>query len=933
MPDWSHEIRERLAGLKVDPAREQSIVEEIGQHLDDRYAELLAQGSAPETALRSALDELAGPALAAALAEAVPRPSASLLPPAEDGPGARRLSGLFQDLRYGARRLRLEPLFALVAILSLALGIGANTAIFQLLDAVRLRRLPIERPEELYNVRITPGVSRSGNFSGNWPQLTSALWERIRSEQQAFSKLAVWSSDRVNLASGGEARFANVLWVSGTFFDTVGVRPLHGRVLGPSDDAPGCPTPAVVLSESFWRRELGGRPISPGDMLRIEGRPFEIAGVTPRSFFGMEVGLSFDVALPTCAEDLLAEKPRTKRRSAWWLAALGRLAPGWTPEKAQTHLAAISKGIFESTLPEDYDATRVKNYLSFQLIARPASTGFSDLREDYSDPLWLLLGISALVLLIACANIANLMVARASARQREIAVRLALGASRRRLIRQLLAESFVLAAAGAACGVALAQALSRLLVSYLSTEQARLFVDMPRDLRLLGFTAGLAVLTCVGFGLLPALHASRTDPLEALKSGGRGIAGSGARLSVRRALVVCQVALSLVLLVGALLFVRSLRQPCHARRRVPARPHPHRRRGHHAPASARWSAGPHSIMSSSSASARFRASPTRPARASSPSATPPGTKRSASKAPKSRPRARISTEWARATSARWGRRCSRGGTSTTATAPARPPSPSSPKRSPGNFSPAETRSAAPSGWRTRAATPSSVSRSSASRATASTRSCARISRRSCILSDAQDAQPGHWTNVVVRSELPLSSLRPSLTSAIAGVSPEISVTYRPFRDILRDGLLRERLMAGLSAFFGFLASILAMVGLYGVVSFMVLRRRNEIGVRMALGATRQDILVARAARGRDVARDRARDRHRPRHRRGEPRAIAPLRPRAERSRDDRPRRARSRGRGRRREPAARAPRRHARSGHGVTGGVGRAGAPAMGANS
>ena len=255
----------------------------------------------------------------------------------------------------------------------------------------------------------------------------------------------------------------------------------------------------------------------------------------------MEVGRSFDVALPTCAEELIAEKPRTKRRSAWWLAG-GRPARAGLDAREG---AGAPRGDLEGHLRGDAAArttTRTTRRTTSPSARRaPVSTGLSDLREDYSDPLWLLLGISALVLLIACANIANLMVARASARQREIAVRLALGASRRRLIRQLLAESFVLAAAGAACGVALAQALSRLLVSFLSTEQAQLFVAMPRDLRLLGFTAGLAVLTCVLFGLLPALQASKTDPLEAIKSGGRGIAGErrhgspcGGRSSSRR---------------------------------------------------------------------------------------------------------------------------------------------------------------------------------------------------------------------------------------------------------------------------------------------------------------------------------------------------------------------------------------------------------------
>ena len=380
MPDWSKEIRERLEGLKVTPEREASIVEEIAQHLEDRYADLVAAGSSPDAARRAALDELAVPDLAPALSRALPPSAPSRLPPADEGGGW--LSGLAKDFRYGARRLRLEPAFAFVAILSLALGIGANTAIFQLIDAVRLRGLPVADPKALYNVRIAPSRGgRTGNFSGRYPQLTTALWERIGSEQKAFSKLAAWSSDRVNLSPDGEARYAEGLWVSGTFFDTVGVGALRGRVLGSADDTPACAGAAVVVSEPFWRRELGGRDLSRGETLTVEGRRFDIVGVTPARFFGVEVGRSFDVALPLCAENLVSESPRTKNRSGWWIASIGRLAPGWTLEKANAHLAAISKGVFESTLPEDYDAEDAKHFLGFKLTATPAATGFSDLRD------------------------------------------------------------------------------------------------------------------------------------------------------------------------------------------------------------------------------------------------------------------------------------------------------------------------------------------------------------------------------------------------------------------------------------------------------------------------------------------------------------------------------------------------------------------------
>ena len=840
MPEWSGEIRARLSGLNVELAREESVVEEIAQHLDDRYAELVAAGVLPDDARRSVLEELAGPGLAAALKDALPPLPPSHVPPPENGAGL--LSGLGKDFRYGVRRLLLEPGFSAVAVLSLALGVGANTAIFQLLDAVRLRNLPVAEPEKLYNVRVEPtDEGRTGSFSGRRPQLTFPIWERIRSEQKAFSKLAVWSSDRVNLASGGEARFAEGMWVSGTFFDTIGVGALRGRMIGPADDTPDCSSPAAVLSERFWRRELGGRDLAPGETVSVEGHRFEIAGVAPARFFGIDIGRSFDVALPLCAEGLLTDFPRTQKRDDWWLSAVGRLAPGWTVEKANAHFAAISRGIFEATVPETYDAKDTKNYLGFRLKVWPASNGFSDLREGYADPLWLLLGISALVLLIACANIANLMLARASARQREIAVRLALGASRRRLIRQLLAESLVLAAAGAVCGVALARVLSRLLVAFLTTRDDTWFVAMPLDLRLLAFTAGVAILTCVLFGLLPAVQASRTDPIEAIKTGGRGVTGAGARLSLRRALVVSQVALSLVLLVGSFLFVRSLRNLLSLdagfqQDRILAVSADFTRV--HVP-KARWAEFRHEILE------RIRAVPGVISAA--------GTRVIP-----------LSGDF-------WNTYIDIEGTEV--------------KRKTSYFcsvSPDYFRTMGTAvlsgrefdeGDRERSEPVAIVTQAFAKKFLAGKNPIGRTLRRPDspekdrwfrivgLVRDSkygelrEDFQPivfvpqaqdeGERSNaaIVLRTELPLSSLRDSLSRAIAGLSPDIAIDYRTLRDIVRDGLVRDRLMASLSAFFGFLAAILAMIGLYGVVSFMVVRRRSEIGVRMALGATRRDILT------------------------------------------------------------------------------------------
>ena len=313
-------------------------------------------------------------------------------------------------------------------------------------------------------------------------------------------------------------------------------------------------------SYAFWQREFGGAPDVLGRKLTLEGHPFEIVGVTPASFYGVDVGRSFDVAIPICSEPMIhGEDAVLDMRHGWWLAVMGRLKPGWTLAQATVQLTAVSPAMLEATLPPVYDAEASKKYFAYKFGAFPADTGFSNLRRNYESPLWLLLGTAGLVLLIACANLANLMLARASAREREIGIRLSLGASRGRLIRQLLSESLLLAVTGAALGAGLAQVLSRFLVAFISTQGRPLFVDLQPDWRVLGFTAGLTVLTCVLFGLTPALRATRVAPSEVLKSNGRGLTTGRERFSLRRALVVSQVAISLVLLVGALLFVRSLR--------------------------------------------------------------------------------------------------------------------------------------------------------------------------------------------------------------------------------------------------------------------------------------------------------------------------------------------------------------------------------------
>jgi predicted permease len=347
-----------------------------------------------------------------------------------------------------------NPGFTAVAVLTLALGIGANTAIFQLLDAVRLRTLPVKNPQKLVRVQLAELTGRRGS-QASWYTfaLPNPVWEQIRDHQQFFSGVFAWANFDFNLAPAGQTRPARGLLVSGDFFRVLGVQPVLGRVLTTADDHRGCGLPGADISYALWQRDFGGDRSVLGRKLTIDRHPVEIIGVTPASFSGLEIGRSFDVALPICSQAVLGgESNWLDAGTIWWLTVMGRLKPGDSPERATAQLQAASSGIFEATLPKDYPPVNVKDYLKFKLTAVAGGTGVSWLRDEYENPLWLLLVTAGLVLLIACANLANLMLARATTREREIAVRLAVGSSRGRLIRQLLVESLLLATFGGGAG-------------------------------------------------------------------------------------------------------------------------------------------------------------------------------------------------------------------------------------------------------------------------------------------------------------------------------------------------------------------------------------------------------------------------------------------------------------------------------------------------
>ena len=847
MRDWRKEIRNSLEKIKLDPGKEMEIVEEWNQHLNDRYDELVASGAVAEQAEATVLQELSSGKIAAGL-QGLMKPS--LRPTVVTAPDAGFWSGLWSDLRHGVRLLRLNPGFAAVAVLSLMLGIGANTAIFQLIDAVRLRSLPVKDPQQLALVRIvkTP-QGRTGAFHGEAPHLTTAIWEQIRKQQQAFSQYAAWNSMQMNLNQGGEARYAQAMFVSGSFYETLGVGQAFGRLITPHDDRLGS-APVAVLSDAFWHREFGGDRGVIGKKITLNGHPFEIIGVTRPGFFGVEIGHSFDVAVPLSADPIFwPAEPMLADNQTWWLASIGRLKPGWTVEKATAQLTSISRGIFAETLPSGYDAVDKKNYLEFQLGALPASSGVSSRSKEYESPLTFLMGISALVLLIACANLANLMIARANVREREMAVRMALGASRLRLIRQLLAESFLLVAIGAVGGAILARFLSRTLVSFLNTQQVTLFLDLSLDWRMFAFTTGLAILTCLLFGLAPAIYASRTSPGEAMKANSRGMTAGRERFGFRRMLVVSQVALSLVLLVGALLFVRTFRNlmtqdagfeqkgilvtrvnmapldlPVENRAEFKRNLLERVRELHGVQSAANTAIVP---LGGGGWNENVSIAGT-------------GIKREIANFNQVSP-----GYFKTVGTALLSGRDFEGHDSLSSPLVAVVTETFSKKFLGGSNPVGRTVSVAQQGGK-----PDRVYQIIGLVRDTKYGDLREEFTPIVFVSEAQDPEPDEGANLMIRTDQ-ISTTIVSVKQVIAEINPALVIRFRVFESMIREGLIRERLMAALSGFFAFLATVLAMIGLYGVISYMVSRRRNEIGIRMALGADARIILrmILREAAG------------------------------------------------------------------------------------
>ncbi|HUI43394.1 MAG TPA: ABC transporter permease [Terriglobia bacterium] len=541
----------RVRSLFRRKAVEGELDDELREHFERQVEKHIASGLTPEEARRRTRLEFGG--------------LDQIKEECRDARGVSFVETTLQDVRFAIRLLRKTPAITAVALLSLALGIGANTAIFSLIDSVMLRMLPVQKPQELVQVVFT-SPPRANSVANTTPvatarsSFTNPLWEQIRDRQDVFSGVFAWSDTSFDLANGGQAENISGMYASGSYFATLGVRPALGRLIEPSDDVRGCPG-AAVLGYGFWQRHYGGANDAVGRSIRLDGHSFPIIGVTQPGFLGTDVGERFNVAVPICAEATLtigAEGSFLDNRSAWWLTIIGRLKPGMSSQQASARLAAVAPQIFGASVPSNWPPAGQESFRHSVLSARSAATGFSPrLRARYDQPLEIVMAVVGLVLLIACANIASLMLARASARRKEIAMRFSLGAARSRIVRQMLTESILLSGTGAALGVLFARWSEPLLVRLVSRREYPLVLDLSTDGRVLAFTAGIAILTGLLFGIWPALRASRVAPQDALR-GGRSDAGSvGSRFRSGRWIVALQVALSLVLLIGTGLFVRT----------------------------------------------------------------------------------------------------------------------------------------------------------------------------------------------------------------------------------------------------------------------------------------------------------------------------------------------------------------------------------------
>jgi putative ABC transport system permease protein len=827
-----HLLRSLASGVRVLFRKhqvEQEMDEELRDYLDAAVKDKMRSGISRKEALRAARVEMGS-------VDAVKEEIRTV-------GWESMLETIWHDIQYGLRQLKRNPGFTAVAVLTLALGIGANTAVFSLIDAVMLRMLPVERPDELLQLKRQD----PRNAGGASPEFTNPLWEQVRDQQNVFSGVFAWSNNQFDLARGGTVQPAGGSFVSGDFFTTLGLRPAAGRLIEDSDDYRGCP-PVAVLSYGFWQGHYAGASGTLGSTLSLDDHPFEIIGVAPPGFYGMDVGRESEVFVPICTGEIL-RIVSLEGRSMWWLNVAGRIKPGISQAQLIDRLQVLSPRIFTAAMPQYWPADEQRSFVKEKLVVTSAATGTSALRQQFDQPLEVLMAIVGLVLLIACANVASLMLARAVVREREIAIRQALGASRWRLIKQLLTECVLLSLMGAIVGFLFARWGAVLLIrsisihTYYTYGNIPVLLDLSLDGRVLGFTAAVAILTAALFGILPALRSTGVSLTSAM-NGSRTIGlDRPARFRSRKLIVASQVAFSLVLLVAAGLLLRSFAKlatldPGFDRNNVlivyPTL----------------WSAriGGQYPATLDQIENRLRALPG-VLSASRSSVTP---------AEVSYGQHSVHTEWSKA------------------------------------FTDAQSQSlsvnVSPEYFET-LRMQFVTGRDFNGGDTANSPMVAIIDQTAArrffpgldpvgktFWIDGIAGQPGPPIEVVgivrdakyqslreqihptvffpatqapdiiladafeLRTAARPTALISSVQAAVASVNPAISLEFHTLAQQVSDSMVQERLLAWVSGFFGSLALLLALIGLYGTVSYIVAQRQREFGIRLALGAEPGSIL-------------------------------------------------------------------------------------------